>query len=229
MAAQGITGRAVLLDALGTLIRLEPPAPRLAQALAVDLRDAERAVAAEMAYYRANLHRGRDASGLAALRMDCARVVQRELPGEWALEVVHSALLDAIRFTPFDDAVPALRELRSSGVRTVVVSNWDLSLHDALAGAGLTELVDGAVASAEVGVAKPDVGIFSRALALAGAGAADAWHVGDTVEADVEGALAAGIRPVLIVRSGPPPRDPGAPVIHSLAELTALLPERSGR
>ena len=72
---------------------------------------------------------------------------------------------------------------------------------------GLAALVDGAVASAELGAAKPDAAIFARGLALAGAAAA-AWHVGDDVAADVEGALAAGIRPVLVHRGDDPPDRP---------------------
>ena len=54
-------------------------------------------------------------------------------------------------FRAFPDAVPALQRLRAAGLRTVVVSNWDVSLHDRLAEVGLAELVDGAVTSAEVG------------------------------------------------------------------------------
>ena len=43
-----------------------------------------------------------------------------------------------------------------AGLRLVVVSNWDVSLHEVLARTGLTPLLDGAVTSAEVGAAKPD-------------------------------------------------------------------------
>ena len=49
-------------------------------------------------------------------------------------------------------------------MRLVVVSNWDVSLHERLAETGLAPLVDGAVASAEVGAAKPDRAIFAHAL-----------------------------------------------------------------
>ena len=94
-----------------------------------------------------------------------------------------------------------MRALRAAGCALVVVSNWDVSLHERLAETGLAPLVDGVVASAEVGVAKPERAIFERALALAGVRAADAWHVGDSVAEDVEGARAAGIRPVLVARA----------------------------
>ena len=54
--------RAVLLDALGTLVELEPPWPHLAEALAVEPdHHLVAAVRAEMAYYREHSHEGRDA------------------------------------------------------------------------------------------------------------------------------------------------------------------------
>jgi putative hydrolase of the HAD superfamily len=61
-----------------------------------------------------------------------------------------------------------------------------------------------------------------RALALAGAHPEEAWHVGDDLEADVGGALAAGLEPVLIDRDGSLQAPPGVRRIASLAELPAL-------
>jgi putative hydrolase of the HAD superfamily len=213
--------RAVLLDALGTLLRLEPPAPRLVRELRerhgieVSEREAALAVRAEIAYYRANLHRGVDAAGLQAVRAECAALVARELVIE---QDVHDALLAAIVFTPFDEVPETLRRLRARGARLVVASNWDVSLHEALERTGLGELVDGAVCSATVGTAKPAPQVFERALEIAGVPASDAIHVGDDVEADVEGARAMGIEPVLVLRedgAGPP----GVRTIRTLAEL----------
>jgi putative hydrolase of the HAD superfamily len=209
--------RAVLLDAMGTLLRLEDPAPRLRAALAARLavdvgpKAAAAAIRAEIAFYRAHLHLGRDAESLAALRARCAEAMRPELPpaaaGAPGSELT-AALLDALEFTAYADAAPALRALREGGCALVVVSNWDFSLHERLAETGLAPLVDAAVASAELGAAKPERAIFERALELAGARAGDAWHAGDSVREDVEGALAAGIRPVLVARDeGPLARD----------------------
>ena len=79
--------RAILLDALGTLVALEPPAPLLRAELAravrtrrVSEREAERAIGAEIAYYRAHLDEGRDAASLQALRRRCAEVLRSALP-----------------------------------------------------------------------------------------------------------------------------------------------------
>jgi putative hydrolase of the HAD superfamily len=214
MAAQP---RAILLDALGTLLSFEPPAPHLQAALrarghAVSREAAERAIRAEIAYYRAHLHEGGDPAGLDDLRARCAAAMSEAIP--LAHEILLEALMESLRFFAFPDSAPALRALRAAGIRTVVVSNWDWSLHERLQETGLAPLVDGALASAEVGVAKPDPAIFRRALALVNVDARDAWHVGDTPEADVDGARAAGLRPILIARAGEAPAD-----VRSLAEL----------
>jgi putative hydrolase of the HAD superfamily len=230
MAAQP---RAILLDALGTLISFEPPAPHLRAALQartgldVGAAAAEAAMRAEIRYYRAHLDEGGDAAGLADLRRRCAAAMAPELPGVPADQVL-PALLEALRFFAYPDVAPALGALRERGVRTIVVSNWDASLHERLAETGLAGLVDGALASAEVGAAKPQRAIFAAALALAGDVAPrDAWHVGDTIAADVEGARAAGLTPVLIARDGPPAAPPpGVPVIASLTELLPLALSR---
>jgi putative hydrolase of the HAD superfamily len=149
-----------------------------------------------------------------------------ELPGI-ATEDVLAALLDALRFYAYPDSAPALAALRDAGVRTVVVSNWDASLHERLEETGLAGLVDGALASAEIGAAKPERAIFAAALELAGVPPEEAWHVGDTVEADVAGARAAGLAAVLIARGGAPAEPPaGVPVITSLAELLPLALSR---
>jgi putative hydrolase of the HAD superfamily len=213
------TPRAILLDALGTLITFESPVPHLRAGLVertgTDIGEAaaKEAIRAEIAYYRAHLDEGRDAESLLDLRLRCADAMR--LP--YDREIVFAALMDSLRFRAFADSGPFLREARSRGIRTVVVSNWDFSLHERLRETGLAELVDGAIASAEIGSAKPDGAIFAAALRIAGTRPEETWHVGDTPEADVEGALAAGIHPVLIARDG------AAGAVRSLTELIPLL------
>jgi putative hydrolase of the HAD superfamily len=221
---------AVLLDAMGTLVDLLPPAPRLVAALAargaaVTEDEASAAMRAEIAFYRAHLHGAGDAAAVAGLRRRCAAVLADALPpaaAELGPDALLDALLAALRFRAFPEAPDVLRALRARETRLVVVSNWDASLHERLAETGLAGLVDGAIASAEVGSAKPDGAIFRRALALAGAPAEGSWHVGDSVEADVAGARAAGLTPVLIDRDGALEAPAGVPRIRSLADLPAL-------
>jgi putative hydrolase of the HAD superfamily len=216
--------RAALLDALGTLVELERPWPHLvaelgARGVAVGEDDARRAMLAEMAYYKANHDDASDEAGLEDLRRRCAEVVRRELGVDLAAADVEAAMLAAIRFRPYPEVPGVLRALRERGTRIVVVSNWDVSLHGVLEQTGLRPLVDAVVTSAEFGAAKPDPAIFAHALALAGARADEAVHAGDDVEADVRGARAAGIVPVLVARDG----EPGPEGVRRVATLEGLL------
>ena len=221
--------RAILLDALGTLVALEPPAAPLARLVGerhgveVTPADATRALRAEMAHYRRNCIRAADADSLEALRLECAALVGRELGGPLAAldpsELVPT-LLESIRFHAYPEVPGALARLRGEGFALVVASNWDVSLHDVLERTGLDVLLDGVVTSAEVGVAKPDARLFAAALALAGVGAGEALHVGDSFEEDVEGALAAGLGAVWLARQAVVGQRPQrVRVIASLDEL----------
>jgi putative hydrolase of the HAD superfamily len=224
--------RAVLLDALGTLLELVPPWPALVRELrgrgvAVSEAQARSALLAEMAFYRAHLDEAADPAGLARLRRRCAAVLADELPPP-ARALGRDALLDALLaslvFRPYPEVPGVLRALRAAGARLVVVSNWDVSLHEVLGRTRLAPLVDGVVTSAELGVAKPDPRIFTRALAIAGdVPPAAALHAGDSLVADVAGARAAGIAAVLVARHGERP----PPDVQAIATLDGLLGARA--
>src|SRR5919201_3021325 len=192
--------RAVFLDALGTLVELEPPWLSLRHRIRAEVSDErlEEALRAEMSYYREHAHEGRDEASLADLRERCAAIVSEKL----GLEITVEQLVDSIRFDPYPDAARALGDLGENGLRLVVVSNWDCSLPSVLDRVGLGELLDGVVSSAVAGARKPEPAIFESALELAGCSADEALHVGDTAEEDIAGARAAGIRALLIDRSG---------------------------
>lgn len=223
--------RAVLLDALGTLLTLRSPAPALRAQLRlrfdreVDEATAQRAMAAEIAFYRAHHLEGRDAGGLARLRARCTDVLQEALgPGAAGLASaeLQEALLASLHFDPHPEVPDALGRMRDAGLRLVAVSNWDCSLHEVLDRTGVAAHLDGAVTSAQAGSAKPDGAIFSAALRVAAVPATAALHVGDSVREDVEGARAAGIEAVLVNRDGAPAPVAGARVIASLAELPEM-------
>jgi putative hydrolase of the HAD superfamily len=224
-----------LLDALGTLVELEPPSRPLQRELRerfgveIAVEEAHRAIRAEIAFYRANHDDARDRASLASLRRRATITLREALPlrvRDLPLGPLTEALLAAMHFRPFPEVPDALRRARAAGARLVVVSNWDVSLHDVLSDTGLTPLLDGVVTSAEIGIGKPAPVIFRRGLELAGVAAGDALHVGDDAELDVAGARAAGIAALLLVREGAPP--PGVDAIGSLAELPGLGPGAGG-
>ncbi len=222
--------RAVLVDALGTLVTLAPPVARLraemVERFGVHLTEAQAAaaLAREIAYYRGHLQEGSDSRRLWQLRRRCAEVLRAAMPATPELmavspEALTEALLSSLRFTAFPDAAPALRALRRRRIAVVAVSNWDVSLHEVLARLSLAELLDAVVTSAEVGVRKPGREVFDRALALVRVQPQEAVHVGDSLEEDVAGARAAGIEPVLLARTQPVALPAGVRVISSLREL----------
>jgi putative hydrolase of the HAD superfamily len=217
----------VFLDALGTLVGLQPPAPRLRALLAehgveVSLEQAERGFAAEIGYYLAHHLEGSDRERLDDLRDRCATELMRGLDVEGLDHATaRSAMLGSLSFVPFAEVPDALAELRAAGHRLLVVSNWDCSLPDWLGPAGLLEHVEAVVSSGDAGVAKPDPRIFERALELAGAEPDEVVHVGDSIDNDVAGARAAGLRAILVARNGGAPAEVEA--VSLLTDVPALL------
>ena len=101
-------------------------------------------------------------------------------------------------FELFEDALPVLEELRGAGLRIGLVSNGIRDLTEFVAHHRLD--VDAIVDSRTHGRVKPHPTIFQAALELLGVDAADAVMAGDSLEEDVEGARALGMRAILIDR-----------------------------
>ena len=149
-------------------------------------------------------------------------------------------LLDAILASQFaadawelyPDVEPALADLRGQpGLSIGVVSDWGSNLAGILDQLGLDRYLDFVLASGAVGVAKSDPAFYRLAMERVDARPAEAIMVGDSLRADVEGARAAGMVGVLLVRdseTAPDHRVPrvevpdGVRVIRSLSELPAI-------
>jgi len=101
-------------------------------------------------------------------------------------------------FELFEDALLVLEELRAAGLGIGLVSNGIRDLTEFVAHHRLD--VDAIVDSRTHGRVKPHPTIFQAALELLGVDAADAVMVGDSLEEDVEGARALGLRAILIDR-----------------------------
>jgi len=124
----------------------------------------------------------------------------------------------------WDDSLVALRDLRAKGLRTAVVSNCDHGTRPVVERLGLTEETDAVVLSFEAGVAKPDAGIYRKALDALGAAAEEAVFVDDQL-AYCEGAKAVGIRPYLIVRDDARPLEgvPSSNGFETIRDLRSLV------
>lgn len=127
----------------------------------------------------------------------------------------------------WEDSIPTLRELRARGLRTAIVSNCDHSTRPIVDELGLEREADAVVLSFEVGVAKPDPGIYQAALDALAARPEEAVFVDDQA-AYCEGAEAIGIRSFLILRDdADPPEGTSAAedrvVLHDLRSLLDLV------
>ena len=121
----------------------------------------------------------------------------------------------AYNFQIFEDVLPALAELRAHGLKLGLVSNTGRDLDEFVAHHGLD--VDAAVTSGVYGKTKPHPTIFQAALERLEVEPAAAVMVGDSIEDDIEGAEAAGMRGLLLDRENRYPE-----VDEKLTDLRAL-------
>ena len=122
-------------------------------------------------------------------------------------------------FFLYDDALPALAELRPMGLRIGLISNGQRDLDEFAEHHELD--VDVCVGSKHHGYVSRTASIFEAALAALDVAPADAAMVGDSADDDIEGARALGMQAVLLDRGGSHPEWDGA--IRSLSELPAAL------
>ena len=117
-----------------------------------------------------------------------------------------------------DGAAELLASLKPRAHIAIVTNNLLEEQQDKLAWCGLTPFVDLLIASEDVGVSKPDPGIFAIALERAGVSSAEAVMVGDSWANDVAGAQAAGVDAIWFNpdRKARPDGRHGVREIHSL-------------
>ena len=122
-------------------------------------------------------------------------------------------------FELYEDVLPVLDQLRGAGLKIALVSNSARDVH-AFARHHALE-IDAGVSSFHHGKTKPHASIFRAVLDLLEVEPEHAAMVGDTLEDDVEGALALGMRAVLVDRLGR--RPDFEPRIEDLYALPAAL------
>lgn len=133
-----------------------------------------------------------------------------------------------------DDAIDCLDTLtdRIPGVRFGVITNGDRTPQSRkMEQVGLTGRIEHAVYSGELGITKPEAGIFLHAVDQFQAAASESVYIGDRLVTDALGAARAGLTGVWLNRTGqiPAPEDAaeatarGVIQIRSLDELPARL------
>lgn len=122
------------------------------------------------------------------------------------------------RRQPVPGALELLQALRPHYRIGIITNNRTAEQADKLRFLQMTALVDALITSEDVGVPKPDPRIFQAALQQLDARPEETVLVGDNWHADVLGALAVGIRPLWLNRSG------ATRPLAEVAEITSLEP-----
>lgn len=123
------------------------------------------------------------------------------------------------RFALYDDVIPALAALKSSGVVMGLISNIDQDIKPVCSELGLDPYVTHVVTSRDVRSEKPHPLIFLAALDGAGVEAEESVYVGDQYSCDVVGSRNVGMKPVLVDRHNLFPEINDCVRIRSLEQL----------
>ena len=131
------------------------------------------------------------------------------------------------RHVPFADAAPTLRALQGRYRGAVLTNGAPAQQREKLHGSGLATYLEAVVVSGDVGIGKPDPRVFGAALAALAVAPSATVMVGDSIERDIVGAQAAGLRAVWLNRSGmdyhPGEHEPPAQQLTGLSQLPAAL------
>ncbi len=100
----------------------------------------------------------------------------------------------------YPDIVQTLEKWRKEHIELGVISNFDSRIYAVLSGLHLRDFFSSITISSLTGAAKPSAAIFEAALAKHNCPPERAWHIGDSVKDDYEGAQAAGLRAFLLKR-----------------------------
>lgn len=110
---------------------------------------------------------------------------------------VRAAYTDATGRQLFDDALPVLTTLHNRGWRHIVLSNHMPELPQLVGALGLGDFITAVYSSGCTGVEKPHRKAFETVFAQHPE-ARRGWTIGDSWRADVQGALAVGMRAILV-------------------------------
>ena len=124
-------------------------------------------------------------------------------------------------FHLYPDVQPVLRALKKKGLRLAVISNWHQGLDSFCFEMNLSAFLDAVIASADIGIEKPDGGIFNEAVRRLDVAPSRIAHIGDLPNDDFSGAVGAGFKAILIDRGNKHPTHPSR--IESLLELEREL------
>jgi len=122
----------------------------------------------------------------------------------------------------YPDVLDTLEYWQGLGIELGILSNFDRRLYSVLAVLDLAQFFTSVTISTEIGFAKPEPQIFAAGLEKHRCSAAQAWHIGDSLVEDYQGARAAGLSAYWLQREAV------AKAAASITSLSALLPASPG-
>jgi HAD superfamily hydrolase (TIGR01549 family) len=102
-------------------------------------------------------------------------------------------------YTLYHDTIPFLTFMKNKGYKIIVITNASKKVNEIIKNTGISEYLNGLVASYSFGKVKPDPEIFKEGIRIAGE---TGYYVGDLFEVDYLGAAKAGLEPILLDRNG---------------------------
>ena len=138
------------------------------------------------------------------------------------VQAVRDVALSPEWHVPYPEAEPTVRQLRSEGISTHIISGHVDYLPLIVRNLGWSDLFDTVTFTQEVGYQKPDVRVFRFALDRAGVHPDEAVYVGDSWELDYLAGMSAGMQSVWLNRARSPAPTPCLQ-IRDLAEILPLI------
>lgn len=151
---------------------------------------------------------------------------QIELPRDFAtfFDELYWLFAQPTVWRVYPECLEVLQILRQQGYLVGVISNWDIRLLDLLKGLDLMQYLQHVSISALVGWEKPHVEIFRHAIQAAAVMPERALHIGDSFQADVQGAARAGLQPLWLQREEI--TETAYPIIRDLHGVLSWLASR---
>lgn len=172
---------------------------------------------------------GTSASACRQFEYEWWRALVRQVFAAWDFPAVDNCFAELFEYfrqpaawRVYEDVWPTLEALQQRGIALAVLSNFDSRLLDLVTGLGLAPYFAHVHYSTRLGAAKPDPRSFQHAAQFHGLWPDEAWHIGDSLREDYEGAQAAGLTAWLLDREGQDAKLAQRSIRH-LTELLEVL------
>ena len=142
-------------------------------------------------------------------------------------EIIHTLSEEYITFLSqhnalFNNAIEVLEYLKEKYIMHIITNGFEEVQFKKLKNANLLPFFDKIITSEKVGVKKPNPKIFQYAMDISGASSNESIMIGDNFEADILGAINAGMQAIFCEFNGEVATQE-VPTVYNLMELKNFL------